>query len=66
MERLASDGRYTLVNNRFIVENHGGNVADDHIIGSAEEFGRILDQTFQITPLHRLPRFSRALAASCQ
>jgi N-hydroxyarylamine O-acetyltransferase len=50
MERLASDRRYKLVNNRFIIENRDGAVADERMIRSAEDFGLVLDQTFRITP----------------
>lgn len=50
IERLASDRRYKLVNNRFIIETRDGEVADEQVIGSADEFGRVLDQTFHISP----------------
>ncbi len=50
IERLAGDRRYKLVNNRFIIETRDGEVADERVIGSADEFGRVLDQTFHISP----------------
>ena len=52
MERLASDKRYKLVNNRFAVEGRDGLVCEERVIGSASEFGQILDEIFGVeTPL---------------
>jgi N-hydroxyarylamine O-acetyltransferase len=50
MERLTRDRRYKLVNNRFIIQTRDGEVADERVIGSADEFGQVLDQTFHISP----------------
>jgi len=50
IERLASGRRYKLVNNRFIIETRDGEVAEDRVIDSADEFGRLLDETFHISP----------------
>jgi N-hydroxyarylamine O-acetyltransferase len=50
IERIAGGRRYKLINNRFVTEIRDGEVADDRVIGNADEFGRILDQTFGITP----------------
>jgi N-hydroxyarylamine O-acetyltransferase len=50
MERLTRDRRYKLVNNRLIIETSNAEVAGEQVINSAEEFGRVLDQTFHINP----------------
>jgi N-hydroxyarylamine O-acetyltransferase len=50
IERLTRDTRYKLVNNRFIIQTRDGEFADERMIGSAEEFGQVLDQTFHISP----------------
>jgi N-hydroxyarylamine O-acetyltransferase len=50
IERLASDRRYKLVNNRFTIETRDGEVVDERVISSADDFGRVLDQTFRISP----------------
>jgi N-hydroxyarylamine O-acetyltransferase len=50
MERLTRDRRYKLVNNRLIIEACNGEVASERLIGSAEEFGQFLEQTFHISP----------------
>jgi N-hydroxyarylamine O-acetyltransferase len=50
MERLTRDRRYKLVNNRLIIETRNAEVASERVIGSAEEFGQVLDQTFHISP----------------
>jgi N-hydroxyarylamine O-acetyltransferase len=50
MERLTRDRRYKLVNNRLIIETCNAEVASERVIGSAEEFGEVLDQTFHISP----------------
>jgi N-hydroxyarylamine O-acetyltransferase len=50
MERLTSDRRYKLVDNRLTVQTRDGVVADERVIGSADEFGQVLDQTFHISP----------------
>jgi N-hydroxyarylamine O-acetyltransferase len=50
VERIVGGRRYKLINNRFITETRDGAVAEDRLIGSADEFGRVLDQTFGITP----------------
>src|ERR1700722_19032570 len=49
MERLSRDRRYKLVNDRLIVETSNAEVSEERVIGSAEEFGRVLDQTFHIS-----------------
>jgi N-hydroxyarylamine O-acetyltransferase len=49
MERLTRDRRYKLVNNRLIIETRDGEVASERLIGSAEEFGQVLEQTFHIS-----------------
>jgi N-hydroxyarylamine O-acetyltransferase len=50
MERLTRDRRYKLVDKRLIVQLRDGVVADERVIGNADEFGQILDQTFRISP----------------
>jgi N-hydroxyarylamine O-acetyltransferase len=50
MERLGGDRRYKLTNRRFTVEGRDGQVVVQRSIGSAGEFGRLLDETFNILP----------------
>ena len=50
MERLTRDRRYQLVNNRLTIQTRDGEVADEREIKSADEFGRVLEQTFHVSP----------------
>jgi N-hydroxyarylamine O-acetyltransferase len=50
MERLTRDRRYKLVNNRLIIQTRDGEAAEERVIGNADEFGQVLDQTFHISP----------------
>jgi len=50
MERVSSSKRYKLLNRRLTVETPGGAVEEERSIGSAAEFGRILDEIFHVTP----------------
>ena len=50
MERVSGDKRYKLVNRRLAIEERDGNVVTERPIGSAEELGRILDETFGVVP----------------
>lgn len=50
MERVDASGRYKLINRRFAVETRDGELASERVIENAEEFGRILDKTFGVTP----------------
>ena len=50
IERVAGGKRHKLINARFIVEIRDGVVTDDRKIGSADGFGRVLDETFRICP----------------
>jgi N-hydroxyarylamine O-acetyltransferase len=50
MERLTRDRRYKLVNRRHIIEARDGQVVEERLIGNADEFARILEQTFHISP----------------
>jgi N-hydroxyarylamine O-acetyltransferase len=50
MERLTRDRRYKLVDNRLTIETCNAEVVSERVIGSAEEFGQVLDQTFRISP----------------
>jgi N-hydroxyarylamine O-acetyltransferase len=50
MERLTPDRRYQLVNNRFITQMRDGEVVEERVIGTADELGRLLDQTFHVRP----------------
>jgi arylamine N-acetyltransferase len=50
MERVSSDKRYKLVNRRLRIEARDGQVTAERPIGSAEELGQILEETFSVTP----------------
>jgi N-hydroxyarylamine O-acetyltransferase len=50
MERVSGDKRYKLINRRLAIEERDGNVVVERPIGSAEELGRILDETFGVVP----------------
>jgi N-hydroxyarylamine O-acetyltransferase len=50
MERVSSDRRYKLINRRFIIEARDGQVAVERPLGSADELGQVLDETFNVTP----------------
>jgi N-hydroxyarylamine O-acetyltransferase len=50
MERVSSDKRYKLINRRFAIEAHDGQVAVEHSIGSAEELRQVLDESSNVTP----------------
>jgi N-hydroxyarylamine O-acetyltransferase len=50
MERLGSDKRYKLVNRRLTIEARDGEIVAERSIGSADELGQILEQTFKMTP----------------
>jgi N-hydroxyarylamine O-acetyltransferase len=50
MERVSGDKRYKLVNRRLAIEERDGNVVAERPVGSAEELGRILDETFGVVP----------------
>jgi N-hydroxyarylamine O-acetyltransferase len=50
MERVGAGKRYKLFNRRFTVESREGEVAQERTIDNPEEFGRLLDETFAITP----------------
>ena len=49
LERLTSDRRYKLANDRFIVQTRDGVVVDERVIENAEDLGRVLEQTFRIS-----------------
>jgi N-hydroxyarylamine O-acetyltransferase len=50
MERLGSDKRYKPVNRRLTIEARDGEIVAERSIGSADELGQILEQTFKMTP----------------
>jgi N-hydroxyarylamine O-acetyltransferase len=50
MERLARDARHKLINRRYIVEARDGEVASETVLDSAEAFGRVLDEVFNVVP----------------
>jgi N-hydroxyarylamine O-acetyltransferase len=50
MERIHNERRIKLVNRRLIVEARDGEPVSEHVIGSAEELRRVLDETFGVTP----------------
>jgi N-hydroxyarylamine O-acetyltransferase len=50
LEKVAGGRRYKLVNRRFVIEAHGGQAVQGRNIESAEDLGRILRETFDVTP----------------
>jgi N-hydroxyarylamine O-acetyltransferase len=50
MERLTPGRRYKLVNSRHIIEARDGQVVEERLIDSVDEFAQILDRTFHISP----------------
>ncbi|MCX7318028.1 MAG: arylamine N-acetyltransferase [Hyphomicrobiales bacterium] len=50
MERVHNEQRIKLVNRRLIVEARDGQPVSEHVIGSAEELRRVLDETFGVSP----------------
>ena len=50
MERIGGDRRYKLTNRRFTIEARDGEVVVERPIDSADEFGRLLDETFDVLP----------------
>jgi N-hydroxyarylamine O-acetyltransferase len=50
MERVSSGKRYKLINRRFTIELRDGVAEVERSIGSAAEFGEILDEIFHVTP----------------
>jgi N-hydroxyarylamine O-acetyltransferase len=50
MERLAPERRYKLINRRFVTEARDGEVVSEQPVESAAMLGRILDETFGVTP----------------
>ncbi len=49
-EKLLFNRRYKLVDNRLIIEARDGVMLSEELIHTAQAFGRVLDQTFLITP----------------
>jgi N-hydroxyarylamine O-acetyltransferase len=50
MERVGRDKRYKLINRRYAIESRDGETIEEAVIENAEEFGRILDEVFGVTP----------------
>lgn len=50
MERVSADKRYKLANRRMTIEARDGQVTVERLIGSANELGQILEETFNVTP----------------
>jgi N-hydroxyarylamine O-acetyltransferase len=50
MERVSRDKRYKLINRRFVIESREGQPVAEHPVETAEELGRILDQSFNVAP----------------
>jgi N-hydroxyarylamine O-acetyltransferase len=62
MERLAPGARYKLIDRTFITEARDGEVASQLVVESADAFGRILDEVFNVAlpvpPDELFPRLS--------
>ncbi|HTV78067.1 MAG TPA: arylamine N-acetyltransferase [Steroidobacteraceae bacterium] len=50
LERIRAGHRHRLINNRWVTEDRDAEIIADRLIGSAEEFGRVLDEIFGISP----------------
>lgn len=50
MERVSSHRRYRLVNLKLRTETRDGQLMAERSIGSAEQLGQVLDETFNVTP----------------
>lgn len=50
MERIAGEQRMKLVDRRFTIENGRGEMIEERTLASAEDLGRVLEQSFRITP----------------
>ena len=50
MERVGSGKRHRLINRRYAIESRDGETIEETVIENAEEFGRIIDQVFGVTP----------------
>ena len=50
VERVSRDKRYKLINRRFAIEAREGQIVAEQTIATADELGRILDQTFNLAP----------------
>ena len=50
VERVSRDKRHKLINRRFVIEAREGRIVAERSIETAEELGRILDQTFNLAP----------------
>jgi N-hydroxyarylamine O-acetyltransferase len=50
MERVTSDKRFKLVDQRFTIENDKGELLEERTLDSAEDLGRVLEESFRITP----------------
>lgn len=50
MERVAGEQRLKLVDRRFTIENGRGEMIEERTLASAEDLGRVLEQSFRITP----------------
>jgi len=48
MERAGNDKRYKLFNRRFTIETRDGQQLEELALGTAEDLGRVLDETFNI------------------
>jgi N-hydroxyarylamine O-acetyltransferase len=48
MERVSKDKRYKMINRRFAIETRDGELSEDRVIGSPDEFGRVIEEVFRI------------------
>jgi N-hydroxyarylamine O-acetyltransferase len=50
MERVGHDKRYKINNTRFLIEARDGDLVGERVVKSADEMGRVLDESFDISP----------------
>lgn len=50
MERVAPGKRYKLINRRFLIEGRDGELVDERLLGSSDEFRQVLDENFNVAP----------------
>ena len=50
MERVAGGARHKLIDRRYLIEARDGDVVAERPLDSANDLGRVLDETFNVTP----------------
>ena len=50
MERVSDDKRYKLVNRKFAIEARDGQRLDERTLGTAAEWQKTFEETFNVVP----------------